>query len=256
MRYRWPFLSASPSLWHPPLERMTFFSPNGRSIALATMLQTNHCLLYLSVSFTHLKRSTDSAPLIARKETCPFPLRLVCWKTKKMDCAHTGHLSCPGCHLCMCLCSMRRVGESVIFSYVSFFPSRARTCAPALAPLYCHSLQSERPVRCFTITPATARPLWRSNERLLPSLGVCAKHDTGRCRRGEVATAAAIEVGEEWRLRIRVFKHQVSCAARALIWAHLGTGCSASPITRAAKERAEGDSEIQNLVLRRRRKPT
>lgn len=30
-----------------------------------------------------------------------------------------------------------------------------------------------------------------------PSLGLCAKHYTGGCWRGEVATAVAIEVGEE-----------------------------------------------------------
>lgn len=35
------------------------------------MLQTNHCLLYLSVSFTHLKRSTDSVILIGVR-TLPF----------------------------------------------------------------------------------------------------------------------------------------------------------------------------------------
>lgn len=46
------------------------------SIQLAMMLQTNHCLLYLSVSFTHLKRSTDSVILIGR-EPCPFPFGLI-----------------------------------------------------------------------------------------------------------------------------------------------------------------------------------
>lgn len=103
--------------------------------------------------------------------------------------------------------------EFVFFFSFSFFLSWTCTCAQAFAPLYCHSLQSERPVPCFIIKRATARPLWRSNERLLPSPGLCAKHDTGGCWRGEVATAAAIEVWKEWRLRIRVFKHQLSCAS-------------------------------------------
>lgn len=68
-----------------------------------------------------------------------------------------------------------------------------------------------------------------------PSLGLCAKHYTGGCWRGEVATAAAIEVWEEWRPRIRVFKHH--CPVHALIWLHLGTGCSVPRQLPSAHER-------------------
>lgn len=48
------------------------------SIRLAMMLQANHCLLYLSVSFSHLKRSTDSVILMGR-EPCPFLFGLI-WR--------------------------------------------------------------------------------------------------------------------------------------------------------------------------------
>lgn len=48
------------------------------SIEVAMMLQTNHCLLYLSVSFTHLKRSPDSVILMGR-ELCPFLCGLI-WR--------------------------------------------------------------------------------------------------------------------------------------------------------------------------------
>lgn len=58
----------------------------------------------------------------------------------------------------------------------------------------------------------------------LGPLWLCVQNITEAAVVGEVETAAAIEVWEEWRLRIRMFKH--SCTVWALIWLHLGTGCS------------------------------
>lgn len=69
------------------------------SIWLAMMLQTNHCLLYLSVSFTHLKRSTDSVILIGR-EPCPFFFGLICRLLQKTLLTAAIHLSPLSYYVC------------------------------------------------------------------------------------------------------------------------------------------------------------
>lgn len=136
---------------------MTFFREQG-SIALAMMLQTNHCLLYLSVSFTHLKRSTDSVVLIGARNL-PFPswidLKVAEKWTVLMQAIHLFPLA-----LCLCSCPTcaRRKG--------AFFA--ARMCAQAFVFhfMYCSGLQRDGPAQCFIIKQGTA-PLWRSNEWLL-----------------------------------------------------------------------------------------
>lgn len=87
------------------------------SIQLAMMLQTNHCLLYLSVSFTHLKRSTDSVILIGR-EPCPFAFGLI-WRLLQNGLYCCCYPSFPRVilYVCPCVCACVRVDESVCFGF-------------------------------------------------------------------------------------------------------------------------------------------
>lgn len=91
--------------------------------------------------------------------------------------------------------------------------------------MYCNTLQSDGSKQCFIIKQVRLPFEGLTNVSCSPGpLWVCVQNIAEAVVVGEVATAAAIEVWEEWRLRIRVFKHH--CPAQALIWLHLGTGCS------------------------------
>lgn len=67
----WEVPRFSPAyLYQSPLKCVTFSGIN----TAAMMQQTDHCLLYLSVSFTHLKRSAECSA--DGPEACPFLSRL------------------------------------------------------------------------------------------------------------------------------------------------------------------------------------
>lgn len=185
------------------------------SIQLAMMLQTNHCLLYLSVSFTHLKRSTDSVILMGR-ELCPFLFGLI-WRLLQNGLYSLLQSIFSLCHfvcapMCVRACAWESLHSACVLGlFVQF--------------MYCNTLQRDGSKQCFIIKQVRLPFEGLTNVSYSPGpLWVCVQNITEAVVVGEVAAAAAIEVWEEWRLRIRVFKHR--CPVQALIWLHLGTGCS------------------------------
>lgn len=188
------------------------------SIRLAMMLQANHCLLYLSVSFSHLKRSTDSVFLMGR-EPCPFLFGLI-WRVPTK-----WTILAPAIHLLSVVLYVRPCSRVRVSAHGQ--ESLYTVCVRRILVqfMYWNTLQRDRSKQCFII-----KQVWLPFEGLTNfsssrgPLWVCVQNITEAVVVGEVATAAAIEVWEEWRLRIRVFKH--CCPVWALIWLHLGTGCS------------------------------
>lgn len=182
------------------------------SIQRAVMLQTNHCLLYLSVSFTHFKRSTDFVVLRGR-ETCPLLFGLIGRLLQNV--LYQRFLSIFLHSVCTPLCACER----------EFLQ---RVSAQTFSILHVLPRSSKWWVKTVFYHQAGSAPLWRPEDRLLlhgPSLAlwVCVQNITEAVVVGEVAAAVAIDVWEEWRLRIRVFKHR--CPVQAFIWQHLGTAC-------------------------------
>ena len=183
------------------------------SIQRAMMLQTSHCLLYLSVSFTHLKRSTDFVVLRGR-EPCPLLSGLIGRLLQNI--LYQRFLSIFVRLVCTPLSACER----------EFLP---RVSAQTFSILHVLPRSSKRWVKTVFYHQAGSAPLWRPWDRLLPhgpspALWVCVQNITEAVVVGEVAAAVAIDVWEEWRLRISVFKHR--CPIQAFIWQHLGTACS------------------------------
>lgn len=137
------------------------------------MLQTNHCLLYLSVSFTHLKRSTDSVILIGR-EPCPFLFGLI-WRLLQNGLYWCLLSIFYLCHFVCILMSASVCGLECIHS-----PCVLR---PLLHVMYCNSLQSDGSKRCFIIKHVQLPFEGLTNDSCSagPLLGLCAKHYRGSC---------------------------------------------------------------------------
>lgn len=172
------------------------FSPEQGSIQLAMMLQTNHCLLYLSVSFTHLKRSTNSVILIGR-EPCPFLFGLI-WRLPRnglylllLSIFSLCHFVCMPVCVSVCVCADGQVCAAHVCSGLS------------VQFMYCSTLQRDGSKQCFIIkqvrlpfeglTSVSCRPgpLWACVQNITEVVVVGGKWQQRR----------SIEVREEWRLR-------------------------------------------------------
>lgn len=230
-----PFLLGDIHRW----SAWPFFSPNGRSIALATMLQTNHSLLYLSVSFTHLKRSTDSASLIAR-ETCPFPLGLL--KNGLRGAIRLSWAAITACVYVQCGMS-ERVFSSL---FLPFFLEHARVHRPLL-----HSIVTVFKARgqCAVLSSSGLRlgPFEGLTNDSCPPW-VCVQNMTQAVvGEGKWQQRQPLKFGKNdgWGLG----RSNINCPVQRKPWYDYTwvQAVQFPPRSRARKEWAKGDPEVQNL---------